>query len=255
MKNWFKFLSVISLLINATSITAFASNGKQSYDSANDMLQDTHFSEDENENADAVSKWGKTANRARAEAESEARPLAAIEDSSFSIEKNRAPASMREPAAAKPAGEKKPLPTANTMKRTLREKKAYQEAALIVNDLGFFPSTLFVTQGVPVRLFVTGASKSSQCIIMDTFGIRRQIRSNKVEEVTFTPDQIGKFSFSCPMSGAKGTMVVKELEVFDRFPASESMDTSMMGTPAKNVGKAESMINDSDFGIEFRVKR
>lgn len=254
MKNWFKFLSVISLLINATSITAYAINAKQGYDSANDMLQDTNYSEDENENADAVSKWGKTANRARAEAEGEARPLAAIDESSFSYEKNRAPASMREPAAAKPAAEK-PLPTANTMKRTLREKKAYQEAALIVNDLGFFPSTLFVTQGIPVRLFVTGASKNSQCIIMDSFGVRRQVRSNKVEEVTFTPDQIGKFSFSCPMSGAKGTMVVKELEVFDRFPASESMDTSMMRAPAKNEGKAESLINDSDFGIEFRVKR
>jgi hypothetical protein len=85
---------------------------------------------------------------------------------------------VRGPASGKPVVSKKPLPSANTIVRTMREKKAHQEAAVIVNDLGFFPSTLFVTRGVPVRLFVTGASQKSQCLIIDAFGVRRQIKSN-----------------------------------------------------------------------------
>jgi plastocyanin domain-containing protein len=111
-------------------------------------------------------------------------------------------------------------------------KKAVQEASLIANDTGFYPSTLFLTRGIGARIFLTGASKKSQCFILDSFGIRRQVRSQKVEEVSFTPDQAGTFSFHCPMNGAKGTLVVKELELSSRAPAS--------------------MVSEQDFAPEFR---
>jgi hypothetical protein len=256
MNHLFKVLSFVFIFYGLSSDCAFAIYGKSNGDEARDMLQDTSDSGEEDENADAVSQWGKSGNRARAESLEENTPLVAIEESSFSVEKNRAPASMSEGSApAKPVvAEKKPLPAAKTMQRVLREKKAHQEAALIVNDLGFFPSTLFMTQGIPVRLFVTGASKNSQCFIMETFGVRRQIRNNKVEEVTFTPERAGKYAFSCPMNGAKGTLVVKELEVLDRFPAAEENRQSMIQNPNQG-SRPQSMIQDSDFGIEFRAKR
>ena len=224
-------------------------------DSARDMLRGADDSE--NENADTSSQWGTSGNQSRAAKLIVAKPLEAIDDSSFASESNRAPASMRGPAAVKPVMTKSPLPAPKTMVRTLRQKKAYQEAAVIVNDLGFFPSTLFVTQGIPVRLYVTGASQRSQCIILDAFGVRRQIRSQKVEEVTFTPDQTGKFSFSCPMNGAKGTVVVKELEISTRLPASEPVNTAMAdeAKPEKpQKEESSSAISDSDFGTEFRLK-
>ena len=85
-----------------------------------------------------------------------------------------------------------------------------QELALIAGDLGFFPKTLFVTRDVPVKLFVTGASKKPLCMMMDSFQVRKQIRSHKVEEVDFTPSAAGMFRFYCPINGMEGTLYVKD---------------------------------------------
>lgn len=94
--------------------------------------------------------------------------------------------------------------------------KGVQEVALIAGDLGFFPKTVFVVRDIPVRLFVTGASKNTLCIMMDSFQLRKQIRSQKIEEITFTPSTPGQYRFYCPVNGMEGTMVVKELSVSAR---------------------------------------
>jgi len=90
-------------------------------------------------------------------------------------------------------------------------QKGVQEVALIAGDLGFFPKTVFVTEKIPVRIFVTGASEQNLCIMMDTFQVRKQVDSKKVSEITFTPDQPGQFRFYCPINGMEGTLVVKEM--------------------------------------------
>lgn len=97
---------------------------------------------------------------------------------------------------------------------TLR-RNGLQEVALIAGDLGFFPRTVFVTRDVPVRMYVTGASKNSLCILMDSFQVRKQVKSQKIEEVSFTPTQPGRFRFYCPINGAEGYMVVREFERAD----------------------------------------
>ena len=89
--------------------------------------------------------------------------------------------------------------------------KGVQEISVIAGDLGFFPKTFFVSRDVPVRLFVTGASKKPLCIMMDSFQVRRQVSAQKIEEITFTPNVPGQYRFYCPMNGMEGTMVVKEL--------------------------------------------
>lgn len=85
-----------------------------------------------------------------------------------------------------------------------------QEIALIAGDLGYFPKTFFVTRDIPVRLFVTGASRHSLCLMMDSFHVSKQVRSQKIEEVSFTPTAPGKYRFYCPINGMEGTMIVKE---------------------------------------------
>jgi plastocyanin len=85
-----------------------------------------------------------------------------------------------------------------------------QEVAVIASDLGYFPKTVFVSRDVPVRMFVTGSSKNTLCIMMDSFSVRKQVRSQKIEEITFTPNIPGKYRFYCPVNGMEGTMVVKE---------------------------------------------
>lgn len=93
----------------------------------------------------------------------------------------------------------------------IARRKGIQEVSIIAGDLGFFPKTIFVSRDVPVRLFVTGASKGSLCIMMDSFNVRKQVRTNKIEEITFVPNQPGTYRFYCPVNGSEGTMVVKEL--------------------------------------------
>lgn len=90
-------------------------------------------------------------------------------------------------------------------------RKGVQEVAVIANDLGFFPKTVFVSRDVPVRMFVTSASKNTLCIMMDSFQVRRQIKTSKIEEITFTPNVPGKYRFYCPVNGMEGTLIVKEL--------------------------------------------
>jgi hypothetical protein len=93
----------------------------------------------------------------------------------------------------------------------IARRKGVQEVSIIAGDLGFFPKTIFVSRDVPVRMFVTGASKGSLCIMMDSFNVRKQVRTNKIEEITFVPSQPGTYRFYCPVNGSEGTMVVKEL--------------------------------------------
>ncbi len=89
-------------------------------------------------------------------------------------------------------------------------RNGVQEVAVIAGDLGFFPRTVFVTQDIPVRMYVTGASKNSLCIMMDSFNVRKQIRNQSIEELSFTPDHPGRFRFYCPVNGAEGYVVVRE---------------------------------------------
>ena len=212
----------------------------------------------DDENQDAVSHFGPVDSIKKRNAAEVARPLFPISEASFSQESSRAPASVgsRGPAAEGPVkiqasdtGSSSKV-IANKAKRA----KSYQEIALIANELGFYPSTLFLTQGIPVRLYITGASPKSQCFMLDTFGVRRQIRNQKVEEVTFTPDQSGTFAFSCPMNGAKGTVVVKELELGAgvRIPASVSVSESAPELKNPPAEDKKSDIGDEDFTPEFR---
>lgn len=93
---------------------------------------------------------------------------------------------------------------------TRASRNGVQEVSLIAGDLGFFPQTLFVAPEIPVRLYVTGASKKALCLMMDSFQIRRQVRSQKIEEIMFTPKSPGKYRFYCPVNGIEGTLLVKE---------------------------------------------
>lgn len=91
-------------------------------------------------------------------------------------------------------------------------RNGVQEIALIASDLGYFPKTIFVNRDVPVRLFVTGASKEALCLMMDSFQVRKQVKSNSIQEVTFTPNQPGRYRFYCPVNAElQGTLIVREL--------------------------------------------
>lgn len=172
----------------------------------------TSAQDQENENMDAVSRFGSNEDPNKSRNELRLKSLDPISDSSFEGGVAAAPTrgSGRGPAGVVEKAHSAPK---SAIIREAQKKKLYQEVAVIANDLGFYPSTLFITEGIPVRMYVTGASAKAQCFMLDQFGVRRQVRSQKIEEVTFVPDRAGTFTFRCPMNGAKGTIVVKELEI------------------------------------------
>ena len=91
------------------------------------------------------------------------------------------------------------------------KRAGVQEVAVIAGDLGFFPKKIFVNRDMPVRLFVTGASRKNLCVLIDAFQVRRQVRTQRVEEITFTPGTAGTYRIHCPINGIEGTLVVREL--------------------------------------------
>jgi hypothetical protein len=107
-----------------------------------------------------------------------------------------------------------PLAGANLAPRPLASvsRTGVQEVAVIAGELGFFPRTLFVTKDIPVKLFVTGASKRPLCLLLDLDGFqaRKQVKAQAVEELDFTPNRSGQFRFYCPINGIEGTLLVKE---------------------------------------------
>lgn len=213
---------------------------------------------DENENQDSISRFGKKPNfESRAPL---AKVVAPIEMSSFeATSASRAPASEGSRAPAADSVVAKEVATGATEKTVvnhLKKMKATQEVALIANDLGFFPSTLFVTQGIPVRLFITGASKTSQCFIFETKEVRRQIQNQKIEEVNFTLDEPGTYTFNCPINGAQGTVVVRELDFVARMPASEPSEKSRMAKRnddlEETVSSQAELLDDEKEGTFFK---
>jgi heme/copper-type cytochrome/quinol oxidase subunit 2 len=112
----------------------------------------------------------------------------------------------RQPASLSHTPSLAPDPSLQAMRRG-----GVQEVAIIAGDLGYFPRVFFVNRDIPVRLFVTGASRGALCFLMDSFQVRKQIRSQRIEEISFTPSQPGTYRFHCPVNGMEGTMVVREL--------------------------------------------
>lgn len=156
--------------------------------------------------------------------ESGSRSPAGLDFSSGHLVRRQHPVAQEESAPivySQPSSEKMGAETT----ATAITRRGVQEVAVIASDLGFFPRTLFVSRDVPVRLFVTGASKNTLCIMMDSFQVRKQVRSQKIEEITFTPATPGKFRFYCPVNGMEGTLIVKELTTDS--PRGSSVDRSV----------------------------
>jgi plastocyanin len=94
----------------------------------------------------------------------------------------------------------------------IKKRNGIQEIAIISNDQGFFPSNIVLTKGVPARLFLSTSSKEdAQCFVLEDFNVHRQIKQNKIEEVQFTPETEGQYTFYCPINGAKGNLLVKAI--------------------------------------------
>lgn len=148
-------------------------------------------------------------------------PIRKVEsEADWNSESNRSPAGLvfeDEKGKADPIGTEEEVPVVYKNQKPLDlvpdRERGVQEVSIIAGDLGYFPSVVFVTRDVPVRMFVTGAAKKTLCIMMDSFEVRRQVKAHQIEEITFTPTVPGKYRFYCPVNGMEGHLVVKDLEM------------------------------------------
>lgn len=87
--------------------------------------------------------------------------------------------------------------------------RGVQEVSVIASEYGFFPQRLFVTQGIPVKVFLTAAGKATSCFMVDGFDVKKGVSPGRVEEVTFLPERLGEHRFYCPVGGIEGKLVVR----------------------------------------------
>lgn len=86
----------------------------------------------------------------------------------------------------------------------------YQEVSLIVSDSGYYPSRIFVTPNIPVKMYMSTTSKSTLCFMIDNWGVKKGVTPGKVEEIMFIPERPGNYRFYCPVKGIEGTLTVRE---------------------------------------------
>jgi heme/copper-type cytochrome/quinol oxidase subunit 2 len=89
-------------------------------------------------------------------------------------------------------------------------KHGVQEISVIATDTGFHPARIYVRRNIPVHLFLTSASPSKLCFVMDDFQIRKGVMIQQVDQVNFLPTKVGEYKFYCPVSEISGSVVVRD---------------------------------------------
>ena len=77
---------------------------------------------------------------------------------------------------------------------------------------GYSPAVLRVERGVPVRI-VFAREESAGCseeLVMPAFGIRRFLPPHERTTIEFTPQEAGRFEFTCGMGMLRGAILVEE---------------------------------------------
>lgn len=89
-------------------------------------------------------------------------------------------------------------------------KHGVQEVSLIATDTGYHPARIYVRRNIPVHLFLTSASPSKLCFVMDEFSIRKGVSIQQVDQVNFLPTKVGEYKFYCPVGEITGSVVVRD---------------------------------------------
>ena len=89
-------------------------------------------------------------------------------------------------------------------------KHGVQEISVIATDTGFHPTRIYVRKNIPVHLFLTSASPSKLCFVMDDFQIRKGVSIQQVDQVNLLPTKTGEYKFYCPVGEIQGSIVVRD---------------------------------------------
>lgn len=88
-------------------------------------------------------------------------------------------------------------------------KEGYQEVNLGLKDYNYYPNTVKVKQGVPVRVYLD--SSVVGCLrdfTVRDFGIHEYLK-NPEDYIEFIPEEKGRYTFACSMGMGTGVLVVE----------------------------------------------
>ena len=135
-----------------------------------------------------------------------------------------------------------------------RSGAGVQEISLIVSDYGYFPKRIFVTQNVPVKIYMTTPSKNTLCFMLDNWGVKKGVNPGKVDEVSFTPVDSGDFRFYCPVKSIEGMLTVRAaplaeqstrgLAAEEEKKLAEASQERHHANEPKNAGELRALIED-----------
>ncbi|MFH0714885.1 MAG: cupredoxin domain-containing protein [Candidatus Diapherotrites archaeon] len=94
-----------------------------------------------------------------------------------------------------------PVPTGGVQKVSLRA----------LSSGVYDKPSITVQKGVPVELTFS-ADDDAGCghtLIIRDFGVQISLQAGQSKTVTFTPDKVGSFEYSCSMRMFRGTLIVK----------------------------------------------
>lgn len=88
-------------------------------------------------------------------------------------------------------------------------KEGVQEIVLGVKDFNYYPNTVKVQTGIPVRIYLD--SSVSGCLrdfTIREFGVREYLKTPS-DYVEFTPSEKGRYTFACSMGMGTGVLIVE----------------------------------------------
>lgn len=95
-------------------------------------------------------------------------------------------------------------------KQTAKVVDGVQKVNITIHNSGYLPKQFKVKQGIPVELTLESGDVYScaQAFVFREFDISTVVRANSEQTFTFTPQEKGKFTFSCSMGMYSGVMEV-----------------------------------------------
>ena len=85
----------------------------------------------------------------------------------------------------------------------------FQEVVLGVKNLNYYPNTVTVQEGKPVRIYLDNTvSGCLRSFTIPEFGVAKYLPTPS-DYVEFIPNKKGKFGFACSMGMGTGTIIVE----------------------------------------------
>ena len=97
------------------------------------------------------------------------------------------------------------------MKQEGQSNSQMQSVTVILNAKGYQPASFKLKQGIPARVtFVRKVEPTCGTeIVIEEYGIKRELPLNESVMVEFTPTKAGEFKFACGMDMIRGKLIVK----------------------------------------------